>query len=61
MEEISFCSAVWKKKVAMYLFYVEMSLSSCGIALSSDEKATEFFAFVMGGIVQMNRVIMEII
>lgn len=45
----------------MYLLYVETSLSSCGIASSSDEKATEVFAFVMDGIVQMNQVIMEII
>lgn len=40
MEEISFCSAVWerKKKGVMHLFYVETFLSSCGIALFSDEK-----------------------
>lgn len=33
-----------KKKKVMHLFYVEVSLSSCGIALLSDEKATEFCA-----------------
>lgn len=61
MEEISLCFFEEKEKAAMYLLYVETSLSSCGIASSSDEKATEVFAFVMDGIVQMNQVIMEII